>query len=111
MYSRPFFKVLFVLFLSLHAVSAPINVRSIQISETGATLESTTETELSSPPPNDPSAKLAALCPRSNRNNDLDEPYDADADASRIDRRGDDSLRLESMPEAVFLPSTFENDE
>jgi hypothetical protein len=103
--------VLFALLLSLHAISATIRVRSMQDSETGATLESTTQTETSSSSSNDPSAELAGLRSRFDRNNDFDEPCDTDLDASRIDWREDESLRLESMREAGFLPSSFEEDE
>ncbi|KAJ6027004.1 hypothetical protein N7499_005109 [Penicillium canescens] len=95
-------------------MSATIKVRSTQDSETDATLQSTTHTELSSPPSeNDPSVEVAALHSRSNRNNALDETYDTDtdADASRINWREDEVLRLESMREAGFLPSSYEEDD
>ncbi|KAJ6027450.1 uncharacterized protein N7446_003957 [Penicillium canescens] len=84
----------------------------MQDPETGATLETTTQTETSSSSSsNDPSAKFAALRSRSDRNNDFDKPYDTDLDASRIDWGEDESLRLESMREAGFVPSSFEEDE
>jgi hypothetical protein len=68
--------------------------------------------ELSSPQSeNDPSAEAAALHSRSNRNNALDETYDTDADASRMNWGEDEILRLESMREAGFLPSSYEEDE
>lgn len=111
MYFPALFTVLFVLLLSIHAISATIKARSMQDSETGATLKSTTQTETSSPSSNDPSAKVAAFRSRSDRNNDFNNPYDTDSDASRIDWVEDESLRLESMREAGFLPSSFEEDE
>lgn len=112
MYFRSLFTVLFVLLLSPQAMSATIKVRSTQDSETDATIQSTTQTELSSPPSeNDFSADVAALHSRSNRNNALDETYDTDADAPRINWREDEVLRLESMREAGFLPSSYEEDE
>jgi hypothetical protein len=93
-------------------MSATIKVRSTQDSETDATIQSTTQTELSSPPSeNDSTADVAALHSRSNRNNELDETYDTDADAPKINWREDEVLRLESMREAGFLPSSYEEEE
>lgn len=101
-----------MLLLSLHAMSATIKVRSMQDSDTGATLESTTQTELSSPrSENDNSAEAATLRSRSNRNNEFDGNYDTDADVSRINWSEDEALRLESMREAGFLPTSYEENE